>query len=102
MAVTHKPWDGAASRYPSTEAYCNACLIDLNEAGAAKVQAKCMLPVKEPNGDVNANALSAAAGRINQVSAPPDAKRKAARALMRLYGMAQMDAPAMLRRMAGM
>lgn len=46
-------WDGAASQYPSTEAYCNACLINVNAAAgnpepADWTQAYCMLPVREP------------------------------------------------------
>lgn len=78
MAVTNKPWDGSASRFASTADYCDSCLINENDGPRSGwVQAKCKLPVKEPNGDVNANALRNAAARINQVDASPAAKRAA-------------------------
>jgi len=47
MPFTDKSWDGAASKYRDTDAYCGACLIDLNAPGAEKTQANCKLPVKE-------------------------------------------------------
>ncbi len=105
MAVTSKSWDGSASRYPDSSAYCSACLIDTNAPGADKVQANCKLPIREPNGDINSNALSAAAaalagarGGLKDVS--PADKKKAAKALMRAYGEAKMDVPPSLKNMA--
>lgn len=87
-AVTEQAWDGSASRYADTNAYCKACLIDENEPGADKVQAMCHLPVYEPNGDLNANAVRAAAaalgGARGGVKASADAKAAAARKLDRL------------------
>lgn len=59
-----KPWDGSASNYSSTEEYCKACLIDLNEGGA-KTQSNCKLPIKEPGGAVNKGALRAAWAAVN-------------------------------------
>lgn len=107
MAVSDKPWGQfSAADYASTSAYCDACLIDLNSPGADKTQSNCKLPVREPGGAVNKNALAAAAaalaGARGGVDAPAPMKAKAARALMRLYGMADMEPPEMLRRMAGM
>ena len=98
-AVTRKPWDGSASKYADTNAYCKASLIDDNPAGEEKVQSRCHLPVYEPNGDLNANALSAAAGRLNQTQSPQ--KAAAARKLIRLYGQAGMEPPPSLRAAAG-
>lgn len=105
MAVTDKPWDGSASRYPDTDAFCSACLIDTNESGKDKVQSNCKLPIKEPSGDINKNALGSAAaalagarGGLKDVS--PADKKKAARALMRAYGEAKMDVPPSLKNMA--
>lgn len=66
-AIVDKPWDGAASRYADTDAYCAACLIDDNPSGAEKSQAKCHLPYKEPNGDININAVRNALARVGQV-----------------------------------
>jgi HK97 family phage prohead protease len=93
-AVTRKPWSGAASKYPDTNAYCKASLIDDNPPGEEKTQARCHLPVYEPNGDLNANALGAAAARLNQTQSPQ--KAAAARKLVRLYRQAGMDPPASL------
>jgi HK97 family phage prohead protease len=94
-AVTRKPWVGAASKYEDAAAYCKASLIDDNPAGEEKTLARCHLPVYEPNGDLNANALSAAAGRLNQTQSPQ--KAAAARKLVRLYRQAGMEPPASLR-----
>lgn len=99
MAISRAPWDGSASRWPTTEAYCSACLIDDNPAGEAKVQSKCHLPVKEPgSGNVNANAVHAAAQRLSSTESP--SKAKAARALLRYYGQLQEEPPDSLRRAA--
>lgn len=105
MAVTDSPWDGSASRWPSTEDFCKSCLIDTNEAGKDKTQANCKLPIKEPNGDINKNALGAAAaalagarGGLKDVS--PADKKAAARKLLRAYGEAKMDPPPSLKNLA--
>lgn len=104
MAVVDKPWDGSASRYPSTEAYCAACAIDLNEPGAKKTQDNCKLPYKEPGGAINKNALGAAAaalaGARGGVQAPAAAKKAAARKLRAAYGEVKMDVPDSLKNMA--
>jgi hypothetical protein len=105
-SFTDGSWDGSASRYSSTAAYCAACLIDLNESGGEKTQSNCKLPVREPGGAYNRNALRAAAaalaGARGGVSAPAEAKRSAARSLLRLMGQAGIEAGDGLRRMAGM
>jgi HK97 family phage prohead protease len=94
-AVTRKAWDGSAARYEDTAAYCKACLIDNNPAGEEKVQSRCSLPVYEPNGDLNANAVHAAAARLNQVQA--SGKTAAARKLVRLYRQLGEEAPPSVR-----
>src|SRR5262249_49238218 len=82
MAVTDKAWEGARPRSDTPEANCASCLIDLNGKGEDKTQDNCKLPVKEPNGDINSNALGAAAAALaggrGGVYAPAEAKRKAA------------------------
>lgn len=102
---TDAPWDGAASNYKDTDAYCAACLIDTNPADSKKTQDNCKLPIKTPSGAVNKNALSSALGALNGarnaltgVSAAD--KKKAARALQRYYQQAKMDVPDSLRRLA--
>lgn len=105
MPFTTKAWDGSASRYESTDDYCAACLIDINEPGAEKIQAKCKLPVKEPDGTYNVNALRAAAaallGARGGVQAPAAEKAKAARKLLRLFQEAGITPGESLKRLAG-
>lgn len=98
-AVTRKPWDGSPTRFTDEE-YQASCLID--RGGDAPVKERCSLPVLEPNGDLNTNALGAAAARLNQVVAPSAMKAQAARKLIRYYRMAQMTPPPRVTMMAGM
>ena len=86
MAVTNKPWDGSASRWPSPVSYCAACLIDTNDG--TKTKAMCSLPVREPTGEINSNAVSAAAAALNGArgaSFPADQKKAAAQKLVSIY-----------------
>jgi len=77
--TTEKPWSGAASRFESTAAYCNSCLINDNTGPSSTwTQDKCHLPVKEPDGTLNLNAVRAAASAVGggrTGSAPPYAAR---------------------------
>lgn len=104
MAISNAPWDGAASNYKDTDAYCAACLIDENPAGKDKVQDLCKLPVKDKNGNVNRNAVHAAAAALaggrGGVKASPDSKRKAARAIRSYYGQMKEDVPDSIKNMA--
>jgi len=107
MAISDKPWGGfSEADYPTAEAYCDACLINMNEGAPADwTKADCKLPVREPNGDVNRNAVHAAAavlaGGRGGVTAPAAMKMRAANKLMLLYGQMKEMAPDSLRRMAG-
>jgi HK97 family phage prohead protease len=101
-AVVRKPWNGSAARFEDDE-YKRSCLID--RGGDAPVKERCSLPVLEPNGDLNANALAAAAaalsgarGGLRGVSS--EQKAAAARKLMRYYGQAGMEPPPSLRAVA--
>lgn len=104
MAVTDKAWDGSASRWPSTESYCKSCLLDTNPPGEKKVQSNCKLPIREPDGTINKNALGAAsaalAGARGGISASSADKKSAAKALIRAYNEAKMDVPDSLKRMS--
>jgi hypothetical protein len=97
MAFTDAKWDGSASNYKDTDAYCAACLIDTNPSGADKTQANCKLPVKTPDGDYNTNAMSAAAaalaGARGGIQASSSDKKKAAKKLLSLYRQAKMEPP---------
>lgn len=87
-------WNGNASRY-TDEQYIRACLIK----GTGKSDSH--LPVREPGGKLNCGGVSAAASRINQVSASPEAKKAAASKLIRLMSECGSEPSDELRRMAG-
>lgn len=92
MAITNKPWDGSASRWPDTPSYCRDCLINEN-TGDPKTwtQDKCHLPVYEPGShDLNANAVRNALARISQLAGVSGAaKQKAMSKLMALRKQAK-------------
>ncbi len=104
MAISNAPWDGSPSQWKDTDAYCAACLIDTNPDGKPKVQALCKLPVKEPNGDINANAVHAAVaalagarGGLKDVS--PADKKQAARKLKTYYAQMKEELPPSIKSM---
>ncbi len=107
-------WDGSPSNYQDTDAYCAACLLDLNAAAgrSEKVQSHCMLPVKAPGSTAYADkAIHAAAGGhgITQVKRPDDvseddwtaALKAAANKLISLYGQMDEQAPDAVYELAG-
>jgi HK97 family phage prohead protease len=101
-AVTRKPWVGSPARFEDDE-YKRSCLID--RGGDMPVKERCSLPVLEPNGDVNANALAAAAAVLSGArgglrGVGTGAKAKAARKLIRYYAQAEMVPPPSLRQVA--
>lgn len=104
MSITNKPWDGSASKYPDTNAYCDACLVDNNPPGKDKIQALCKLPVKEPNGDLNSNGVHAAAealaGARGGVKIASAEKKAAAKKLISYYKQLKEDAPSSIVNMA--
>lgn len=98
-----REWDGSASNYDSTESYCSACLLDVNQ-GDEKTQDHCMLPVKAPGSDsYDFEGIQAAAGGhgISQVSKPDDvpqdewdaAVKSAANTIISQYGENDKTAP---------
>ena len=107
---TDQAWNGAATEFPDTgdgrtANFCRACLINLNTGDAKDwTQDKCKLPVEEPDGKVNTNALAAAASALaggrGGVAAPSSAKKAAAKKLLGLYRGAKMDPPPSLKSLA--
>jgi HK97 family phage prohead protease len=89
-AKTDSPWDGSPARFTDEEYQRSAVVC---REGDDPPKSRCSLPVLEPNGDLNTNALVAAASRIHQTSLPMDEKARAARKLVRLYRQAQMEPP---------
>jgi hypothetical protein len=105
MAISHAPWDGSASRWDTAADYAKSCLINLNKGPATDwTKDLCKLPIREPNGDLNSNALGPAAAALNGgrggVDAPVPAKKAAAKKLMAAYREAKMDPPPALVQMA--
>lgn len=101
-AITDAAWDGDASRF-TIEEYRASCLIGPAIASDSKDAYK--LPVREPGGDVNSNAVHAAAAALaggrGGVDAPDDEKKAAAEALISLYGQMKEDPPDSLLELAG-
>jgi len=103
IAVTQKPWDGSASRYTEEE-YQRATLID--RGGDASVKERCSVPVLEPDGTLNVNALGPAAAALEGARTPladvtPAMRASAARKLLRYYAAAGKTPPDGLRALAG-
>lgn len=102
--VSNRPWGDFSESDYSPEQFCRAALIDENPPGAQKVKANCKLPVREPDGTLNRNAVHAAAaalaGARGGVKASPEAKRAAARKLLRLYAQLGEEPPESIRRIA--
>lgn len=102
-AKTSKPWDGSPARF-TDEQYRRSTLVCRGQSDAPKTD--CSLPVLEPDGTLNTNALGPAAsvlagGRGGLASITTAQKATAARKLIRLYGQAGMEPPPGLRQLAG-
>jgi len=101
MPFTNAPWSTPESNL-TPEQFCRVCLVDLNEPRAEKVKAKCYLPVRRrPGGPFNRNALRNAMARLTGTKIPAEAKRKAARRLVRLAAEAGIMVGVTIRRLAG-
>jgi hypothetical protein len=103
MAFTSEKWDGSPSNWPDTgdgrtANFCRSCLINTNTGDPKDwTQDNCKLPVKTPDGDVNTNAMSAAAaalaGARGGVQASSADKKSAAKKLLSYYRGAKMEPP---------
>lgn len=98
IATSSASWDGSASRF-TDEQYERSTLFC--RPGDAPIKERCSLPVLEPSGALNTNALGAAAaalagarGGLSDVSRAQ--KAAAARKLIRYYNAAKMEPPASL------
>lgn len=105
MPFSDKPWSNFDASDYSVEQWHRACLIHLHE-GEPTSKDQCKLPVREPSGTLNRNAIHAAAaalaGARTPLNAPADEKRKAARKLISLYKEMGEVAPDSTFRLAGM
>lgn len=100
MSISTAAWNGAASRF-SDEEWAHSCILDMGDCSAASKQAtakeRFKLPIREPNGSINAHALGSAAGALagsrTPLQACPAAKAAAARKLRAAYGEAKLEVP---------
>lgn len=104
--VSDRPWSFQASAYSAPQAVCFYSLINDNIVPKGEwIAEACKLPVYEPNGDLNRNAVHAAAaalaGARGGVKTSPQAKRTAARKLIGLYRTLKEPVPDSIRRLAG-
>jgi len=99
-SVTNEAWDGSAARFSDSQ-WAASCLLDMGDcsdagkAMTAKMRYK--LPVREPGGALNTNALSAAAAALHGSRTPlqacPAAKQAAAKRLAAAYRAAGKTPP---------
>lgn len=99
---TSAPWDGSPARFTDEE-YQRSTLFC--RPGDAPPKERCSLPVLEPGGTLNVNALGAAAAALSGArgglrGVSPALKAAAARKLIRYYNQAGMEPPASLRKLA--
>lgn len=93
--VSHAPWDGSPGRF-TDEQWHHSCIIK----GDVHDKSTSHLPVREPDGTLNANGVHAAAGRVNQVHAAPSQIAAAKKELVSLYHELGEDPPDSLTRSA--
>jgi HK97 family phage prohead protease len=96
IATTSAAWDGSPSRF-SDEEYRRSALLCRGTDAPPKTD--CSLPVLEPSGALNTNALGAAAaalagGRGGLANVSGAQRAAAARRLIRYYSAARMEPPA--------
>lgn len=80
--ISEGAWDGSASRFTDAE-WKASCVVDRGEGDTAKT--RYAVPIKEPSGELSRAGVHAAAGRIGQVDAPPDAIAAGKRKLRSAY-----------------
>jgi HK97 family phage prohead protease len=95
--VTDAPWDGSPGRFTDAQ-YARSCVYDRGKCGAdsAKMPAKrrYSLPIREPSGALNRNAVHSAAGMIGRVTGDCPAALDAAKSKLRsAYREIGEDAP---------
>jgi len=98
MTVSDKPWGSFSQADYTPEQWRSACLVDTGQ-GDPDSKDRYKLPVREPSGAVNRNAVHAAAARCNQLQ-PASARPAAARKLITLYHQLGEDPPESLTMMA--
>ena len=96
-AISDKPWSDFSQADYSIEQWRKACVVHPDSPSEDKEDYK--LPIREPNGDLNSNAVHAAAGRVHELQGA--SKAQAAKALISAYGQLKEDPPPALSQLAG-
>ncbi len=96
-AIGDKPWSDFSQADYSIEQWRKACVVHPDAPSENKGDYK--LPIREPNGDLNSNAVHAAAGRVHELQGA--SKSQAAKALLTAYGQLKEDPPKDLASLAG-
>jgi len=91
FAIVDSEWDGAASRFTDEE-WIRSTVVDRGEEFDTAKE-RYAVPILEPNGDLNRNAVHNAAARINQVEASDSAVRAGKRKLIAAYRRLDEEAP---------
>lgn len=91
FAISDAEWDGDASRF-NDEQWQRSTIVDRGEEFDTAKE-RYAVPIKEPNGDLNRNAVHNAAARIDQVDAPEDAVEAGKRALVAAYRQLDEEPP---------
>jgi hypothetical protein len=90
FAISEAQWDGSESRFTPEEWFRSTTV---HRSDDASVKSDHSLPILEPNGDLSRAGVHAAAARIGQVDAPPEAIATAKRALITAYNKLEEDPP---------
>jgi hypothetical protein len=104
MPFTNAPWSNPTEL--DTDDYCEVCLVDQNEPGETKVEAKCKLPIRSsPDAPINTNALRAVFGALRGARGgvqglSPQERKAVARKVRSYYREAGLEVPAPLDEMA--
>lgn len=91
FAISDAEWDGSASRFDD-EQWVRSTVVDRGSSFETAKE-RYAVPILEPNGDLNRNAVHNAAARINQVDASDDAIRAGKRKLIAAYRRLDEEAP---------
>jgi hypothetical protein len=90
-AISESDWDGAASRFDDDQ-WKASTVVDRGESFDTAKE-RYAVPIKEPNGDLSRAGVHAAASRIDQTDAPPEAIAAAKRKLVAAYRQLEEEPP---------
>lgn len=92
--IANAPWGGDSPERFSDEEFERSCLV--MREGEASPKELGVLPILEPNGDLNTAAMRGAATRLSHAGLTPELRGRAARKLIRYYRLAGEEPPSAL------